>query len=94
MWPYTSIEHYMDEEIFIQNYTIDSKNIKNKIVRKIFEKKIIHLKIFKRLSVLVIGKKMADKAYCMLKKFVIPLPIDFEYWKPVDYNYARKIEYI
>ena len=39
MWPYTSIEHYMDEEIFIQNYTIDSKNIKNKIVRKIFEKK-------------------------------------------------------
>ena len=93
MWPYTSIEHYMDEEIFIQNYTIDSKNIKNKIVRKIFEKKIDS---FKNIQAIICTsnwqKKMADKSLVLnnLKKFVIPLPIDFEYWKPVDYNYARK----
>ena len=86
MWPYTSIEHYIDEKTFFENYVNQSKKI-NFILKSNFNKK---LRYFKNISHVLCAskwqKKMVDKSpiYKHAKKIIIPLPIDFNLWKPTN----------
>jgi len=92
MWPYTSIEHYIDEKKFIDNYT-ENKNDLNFILKFIFDSKI---KYFKPIKILICTSrwqlKMAQKSLIFknTKKVLVPLPIDFKIWKPKSKNIARK----
>ena len=86
MWPYTSIEHYIDEKTFFENYVNQSKKI-NFILKSNFNKK---LRYFKNISHVLCAskwqKKMVDKSpiFKHAKKIIIPLPIDFNLWKPTN----------
>ncbi len=86
MWPYTSIEHYIDEKTFLVNYVNQSKKI-NYFLKSIFNKK---LRYFKNISHVLCSskwqKKMVDKSpiFKHAKKIIIPLPLDFNLWKPTN----------
>tara|TARA_B100001093_G_scaffold501729_1_gene553779 strand:+ start:4573 stop:5766 length:1194 start_codon:yes stop_codon:yes gene_type:complete len=93
MWPYTAIEHYIDTKEYLKKYTHNSKNNKNLFINKIFNKKI---ESFKNISNVICTskwqKKMAEKSLVLkhAKKILIPLPLNFDYWKPIDKKKAKK----
>ena len=93
MWPYTAVEHYMDTKEFNKKYTSNSKNKSNIFIDQIFQKKV---RSFKNISNVICTskwqKKMAQKSLIFknTKKDLIPLPLDFNYWKPINKKKAKK----
>jgi glycosyltransferase involved in cell wall biosynthesis len=93
MWPYTSVEHYTDIKSFNKFYSIKSKYKRNFILNYIFNLKI---KNFKNISHVICTsewqKKMADNSLVFkhAKKTIIPLPLNFSLWKPVNKKTAKK----
>ena len=93
MWPYTAVEHYMETEEYLKKYTVNSKNKTNIFIDKIFQNKV---KNFKNISNVICAsrwqKKMVEKSliFKQAKKHLIPLPLYFDYWKPIEKKKAKK----
>lgn len=92
MWAYTSIEHYIDEKTYLDYYVRNSRKL-NFFLNVIFKKKI---KNFKNISHVICAskwqKRMVDKSpiFKHSKKIIIPLPLNFNLWKPIEKNLAKK----
>jgi len=92
MWPYTSVENYINEKDFLEKYTDEKKKI-NFFCNYIFNKKI---KNFKNVKIVICTstwqKKLCDKSpiFQKAKKKIIPLPLNFNTWFPRDKFVSRK----
>lgn len=93
MWPYTSVENYIDFNEFVEKYVKNKKNI-NFISNFFLKKKI---KNFKNIKAVICTsnwqKKLCEQSeiFNNAKKVLIPLPIDFEIWKPIEKITARNL---
>tara|TARA_B100000787_G_scaffold169141_1_gene159503 strand:- start:2762 stop:3961 length:1200 start_codon:yes stop_codon:yes gene_type:complete len=93
MWPYTSVEHYTDMNCFKKYYSIRSKHKRNFILNYIFNLKI---KNFKNISHIICTsewqKNMANNSLIFkhTKKTIIPLPLNFNLWKPLNKKSTKK----
>ena len=96
MWAYTGSEHYTKSFRFIQGY---NKNNKPKELSGYdFEKYCWNLKkknYPENLSIIATSNwqlNNAKKSFLLKDKklFKIPLPIDFNFWKPLDKTISRK----
>lgn len=93
MWPYTAIEHYVDESYYKKHYTLISKKRENIFLNFIFKRKI---KAFKNITHIICTsqwqKKMAELSpvFKNAKKILIPLPLDFDKWAPVKSSEMKK----
>lgn len=92
MWPYTTIENYLDTSDYLLKY-IEKKSKLNFFSKFIFKKKI---KKFKNIKALICTSKWQSKMceknqiFKNTEKVLIPLPIDFNVWKPVSKEIARE----
>ncbi len=91
MWPYTSIENYLDVNEFFEKYINNNKKI-NFISKFFFHKKIQNFKNIK--AVICTSnwqKKLCEQSeiFRNTKKVLIPLPLDFEIWQPQEKSIAR-----
>lgn len=89
MWPFTSVEHYTFDNDFINGY----KKKKFSLKYFFFKRK---LKSYKKKWLIVSASSwlfMLAKKSILLKKnknFLIPHPINFNFWKPQKKNNFRK----
>ena len=92
MWPYTSVENYMEENEFIDLYVKKTKK-NNFFCNYIFNKKIQH---FKNIKLIICTsswqKKLCEKSEIFkdIPKKIIPLPLDFNLWIPKNKKDLRK----
>lgn len=93
MWPYTAIEHYVDEKYYKKYYSLNSKKRENFFLNFIFKKKI---KFFRNISYVICTSQWQRNMLALspvfknTKKILIPLPLDFDKWIPIDKNNAKK----
>ena len=92
MWPYTSVENYIDKEKFNEKYISKNKNL-DFFCKFILKKKI---KYFKNIKLIICAskwqKELCEKSIVFknAKKILIPLPLNFVQWKLEDKISARK----
>lgn len=92
MWPYTSVENYLETDDYFLKY-IENKSKVDFFSKFIFKRKILK---FKNIKALICTskwqQKMCEKSQIFknAKKVLIPLPIDFNTWKPVSKKIARE----
>jgi glycosyltransferase involved in cell wall biosynthesis len=84
MWPYTSVENYLDENEYLKKYVYNiEKN--NFFCKYIYKKKIQN---FNKIKLVICTsewqKKMCEKSLVFKDSYkkVVPLPLDFNIWKP------------
>ena len=92
MWPYSSVENYIDTIDYLEKYVEGNSKI-DFFSKFIFKKKI---KKFRNIKSLICTSnwqlKMCEKnqIFKNAKKILIPLPLDFKHWKPITKNLARE----
>lgn len=92
MWPYCAIENYLSPNLFELNYSFQKKRM-NFFLNFFFRAKI---KYFKKIKVIICTsnwqKKMVKQSLIFkdAKKILIPLPLDFDLWKPSNKSSIRK----
>ena len=92
MWPYTAIEHYMNEKNFVKNY-VDNRNKLNFFLRFIISSKISY---FKNIKIIICTsewqKKMVELSpvFKDAKKVLIPLPLNFDTWTPENKSISKE----
>ena len=93
MWPYTSIENYIELEEFFEKYVHKYKRI-NFISKFILKKKISKFSNIKAF-ICTSGwqKRLCEKSQVFNNalKVLIPLPLDFKIWKPQEKLKAREL---
>ena len=93
MWPYTSIENYIETEEFFEKYVYRHKKI-NFISKFILKKKINKFNNVKAIICTTSWqKRLCEKSQVFNNalKVLIPLPIDFKIWKPQEKLKAREL---
>ena len=96
MWAYTGSEHYTKSFRFIEGYNKNNKP--RELIGYDFEKYCWSLKkknYPKNLNIIATSNWQLDnakKSFLLKDKklFKIPLPIDFNFWKPLDKKESRK----
>ena len=101
MWPYCGSEHYTISERYIEGYKKSNKSKNHKgldIEKYCWNQKLKHYPY--KMHVIAPSnwqylnasnsKLFSDKNY-NFKIHKIKLPLDFNFWKPIEKNYARKI---
>jgi len=92
MWPYTSVENYLETDDYFLKY-VENKSKVDFFSKFVFKKKILK---FKNIKALICTsrwqKKMCERSqiFKKAKKVLIPLPIDFNIWKPIPKEIARE----
>ena len=89
MWPFTSVENYIDEREFLEKY-VNKLEKNNFFYKYLYQKKI---KNFKKVKLVICTskwqKRICEKSLIFKnsRKEIIPLPLNFKKWKP-----KKKIE--
>ena len=92
MWPYSAIEHYIEEKKFKKNY-LTNKSKLNFFLKFIINSKVKH---FKNVKLIICTsewqKKMVELSpvFRSAKKVLIPLPLNFDNWVPEEKKISRK----
>ena len=92
MWPYSSIENYLDPKEFLKKYTFRNNNL-HFFLKYIFKLKI---KYFSKVRIVICTsrwqKEMASKSLIFknAKKILIPLPLNFNLWTSKNKDFAKK----
>lgn len=93
MWPYSAIEHYINEKNFIENY-VENRNKLNFFLKFIISSKISY---FRNIKLVICTsewqKKMVELSpvFKDAKKVLIPLPLNFDAWTPEEKTISKKI---
>ena len=92
MWPYSGVEHYMNEKNFVKNY-VENRNKLNFFLRFIISSKISY---FKNIKLIICTsewqKKMVELSpvFKDAKKVLIPLPLNFDTWTPESKSISKE----
>lgn len=92
MWPYTSVENYLETDDYFLKYVENNSKV-DFFSKFIFKRKILK---FKNIKALICTsrwqQKMCERSriFKNAKKVLIPLPIDFNIWKPVPKEISRE----